>query len=78
MEEGGLLRKMGMEGRRPKRMLLVVMYKAERNRITQMWAQLDREGLGAKRKAELDDVLVTDVFDHCLTIARRAGAVGHL
>jgi hypothetical protein len=59
-------------------MLLVVVYRAEKNKITHMWAELDREGLGNKRAATLDDVLVSDAFDRALTIARRGGAVGEL
>ena len=57
-----LLTRLGMGSRRPARVLLVVMYKAERNRITQMWADIDREGLGMKKGATLDDVLLSDVF----------------
>ena len=40
---------MGMADKRPKRMLMVVMFKAEHNQITQMWADLDKEGLGSKK-----------------------------
>ena len=46
--QAGLLRKMGMANKRPKRLLMVVMFKAEHNQITQMWADLDKEGLGGK------------------------------
>ncbi|KAL1528896.1 hypothetical protein AB1Y20_010218 [Prymnesium parvum] len=73
-----LLRKMGMTSRRPQKMLLVVMYKAEGNRITNIWADVDREGLGMKKGATLDDVLISDIFDQCLTLARKSGAVGGL
>ena len=69
---------MGLAGRRPKRMRLVVMYRVERNQITTVWADIDREGLGAKKGASLDDVLVSDVFDRALTLARRGGAIGEL
>ena len=31
-----------------------------------------------KKGASIDDVLVSDIFDRCLTTARKAGAVGHL
>ena len=41
---------MGMAGKRPKRMLMVVMFKAEHNQITQIWADLDKEGLGSKKE----------------------------
>ncbi|KAL3897598.1 MAG: hypothetical protein SGPRY_013019, partial [Prymnesium sp.] len=51
------------------------MYKAEGNRITQIWADVDREALGVKTGATLDDVLVSDIFDRCLTVARKTGAV---
>ena len=44
---GALLAQMGLAGRRPKRMRLVVMYRVERNQITTVWADIDREGLGA-------------------------------
>ena len=74
----GLLRRMGMEGRRPKVMYLVVLVRAERNRITQLWVDMDREGVGRKKSPSLDDVLVTDVFDLCLRTARRTGALGAL
>ena len=40
---------MGMADKRPKRMLMVVMFKAEHNQITQIWADLDKEGLGGKK-----------------------------
>jgi len=73
-----ILRKMGMEGHRPKRMLLVVMYRAERSRITHIWAEMDREGLALNKKAQLEDVLISDAFDRALNIARRAGATGEL
>ena len=75
---GALLAQMGLAGRRPKRMRLVVMYRVERNQITNVWADIDREGLGAKKGASLDDVLVSDVFDRALTLARRGGAIGEL
>mmetsp|Transcript_42617 Transcript_42617/g.138219 ORF Transcript_42617/g.138219 Transcript_42617/m.138219 type:complete len:204 (+) Transcript_42617:309-920(+) len=75
---GALLRRLGMASRRPRRMLLVVMYKAERSRITQVWAEMDREGLALKKGAQLDDVLVSDCFDRALNAARRAGATGEL
>ena len=75
---GALLAQMGLAGRRPKRMRLVVMYRVERNQITTVWADIDREGLGAKKGASLDDVLVSDVFDRALTLARRGGAIGEL
>ena len=75
---GALLGQMGLAGRRPKRMRLVVMYRVERNQITNVWADIDREGLGAKKGASLDDVLVSDVFDRALTLARRGGAIGEL
>ena len=73
-----LLRKMGMAERRPKRMLMVVMFKAERNQIVDIWAELDKDGLGNKKDLCLDDVLLSDAFDRCLTTARRAGAIGEL
>eukprot|EP00962_Isochrysis_galbana_P005752 scaffold1553_cov132-Isochrysis_galbana.AAC.3 len=73
-----ILRRMGMHDRRPKRMLLVVLYKAERSRITQVWAEMDREGLALNQKAQLEDVLVSDAFDRALNAARRAGATGEL
>jgi hypothetical protein len=76
--QGGLLRKMGMADKRPKRMLLVVMFRAERNQITQMWVELDKEGLGHKKDLSLDDVLVSDAFDRLLAIARKSGAIGSL
>ena len=75
---GSILAQMGMAGRRPKRMLLVVLYRAEANAITHMWADIDREGLGNKRAVTLDDVLVSDVFERCLNIARKHGATGEL
>ena len=75
---GALLAEKGLAGRRPKRMRLVVMYRVERNQITNVWADIDREGLGAKKGASLDDVLVSDVFDRALTLARRGGAIGEL
>ena len=53
-------------------------YRAEKNKITHMWDDVDREGLGAKKGATLDDVLVSDTFDLCLTLARKGGAVGSL
>ena len=73
-----VLRRLNLAAKRPARMLLVVMYKAERNRITEMWADVDREGLGTKKGASLDDVLLSDAFDRCLALARRSGAVGEL
>ena len=73
-----LLRRLGMGDRCPPKMLLVVMYRAEKNKITHVWADVDREGLGAKKGATLDDVLLSDVFDACLTLARKGGAVGSL
>ena len=56
-----LLERMGMA--RPSRMLLVVMYRAERDQITRVWVEIDREGLGAKKDTTLDDVLLSDVFE---------------
>ena len=44
----------------------------------QVWAEMDREALGLKKGAVLDDVLVSDAFDRALSAARRAGAVGEL
>jgi hypothetical protein len=41
---------MRMADKRPKRMLMVVMYRAEHNQITQIWADLDKEGLGSKKE----------------------------
>tara|TARA_B110001452_G_scaffold7052_1_gene6342 strand:- start:398 stop:1879 length:1482 start_codon:yes stop_codon:yes gene_type:complete len=73
-----LLRKMGMAERRPKRMLMVVMFKAERNQIIDMWVELDKEGLGNKKDLCLDDVLLSDAFDRCLTTVRKSGAIGEL
>jgi len=73
-----LLRKMGLAGRRPSKMLLVVMYRAEKNKLTHIWAEVDREGLGQKRATTLDDVLLSDAFDRALTLARKGGAVGEL
>lgn len=46
---GAVLNRMGMAGRRLKRMLLIVMYRAEQNKITHMWVEMDRDGLGAKK-----------------------------
>ena len=40
--------------------------------------QVDSEALGSKRGATLDDVLLSDTFDTCLTLARKGGAVGSL
>lgn len=73
-----LLHRLGMAGRRPPKMLLVMMYRAEHNQVTDVWVDVDREGLGAKKGATLDDVLLSDVFDTCLTLARKGGAVGSL
>ena len=73
-----LLRRLGLASRNPPKMLLVVMYRAENNKITHVWADIDREGLGAKKGATLDDVLLSDTFDTCLTLARKGGAVGSL
>ena len=76
---GALLQRMELTGRRPARkMLLVVLYRAEHNKITHVWAELDREGLGSKPKTTLDDVLLSDAFDRALTLARKSGAVGEL
>ena len=76
---GALLKKLGMASRaRPAKMLLVLLYRAEKNKITHIWADVDREGLGAKKAATLDDVLLSDAFDTCLAIARKGGAVGSL
>ena len=67
-----------MAHRKPPKMLLVVMYRAERNKVTHVWCDMDREGLGMKKAATLDDVLLSDVFDRCLALARKGGAVGAL
>ena len=79
-----LLRRMGgatggtAPRRPPKGMHLVVLYRAEANKLTHVWAQLDREGLGLKRAATLDDVLLSEAFDAALNLARAKGAVGQL
>jgi len=39
---------------------------------------MDREGLALNKKAQLDDVLLSDAFDRALTAARRSGATGEL
>ena len=54
------------------------MYRAEHNKITNVWADIDKEGLGNKKGATLDDVLVSDVFDRALDLARKGGAQGAL
>jgi hypothetical protein len=59
-------------------MRLVIMYRAEHNKLTNIWVDVDREGLGSKKSATLDDVLLSDAFDRALDIARRGGAVGSL
>ena len=75
---GALLRRLGLADRRPPRVLMIVMYRAERNRITQLWADIDKEGLGNQKGATLDDVLVSDGFDRALELARKGGAQGAL
>ena len=73
-----LLQRLGLGARKPPKMLLVVMYRAEKNKITDIWVDVDREGLGNNKGATLDDVLLSDAFDACLTLARKGGAVGTL
>ena len=73
-----LLQRLGLGARKPPKMLLVVMYRAEKNKITDIWVDVDREGLGNNKSATLDDVLLSDAFDACLTLARKGGAVGTL
>lgn len=73
-----ILAKMGLSQRRPQTMCLVVMLRAEKNKITHVWADLDREGLANKPGTALDDVLVSEAFERALELARKSGAVGQL
>ena len=73
-----LLKKLGLGERRPQRVLMVVMYRTQHNRITNVWADIDKEGLGLKKGAKLDDVLMSDAFDRALELARKGGAQGSL
>ena len=50
-----ILAKMGLSQRRPQTMCLVVMLRAEKNKITHVWADLDREGLANKPGTALDE-----------------------
>ena len=64
--------------RRPPRVLMIVMYRAEHNKVTHVWADIDKEGLGNQKGATLDDVLISDGFDRALELARKGGAQGAL
>lgn len=52
--------------RRPPRVLMIVMYRAEHNKVTNVWADIDKEGLGNQRGATLDDVLSSRQHDALL------------
>ncbi len=56
----------------------VTLYKAQRNKIVRMWTGKDTEGVGKQATASLDDVLITDIFDRALALARKHGASGEL
>ena len=78
MLHAGTCASMGVEGTRPCPCIVRRRYRAEMNKLTNIWCELDREGLGANREATLDDVLLSDAFDRCLNVARKGGAVGSL
>jgi hypothetical protein len=56
----------------------VTLYKAQRNKIVRMWTGKDSEGVGKQASASLDDILITDIFDQALALARKHGASGEL
>jgi hypothetical protein len=56
----------------------VTLYKAQNNKVVRMWTAKDSEGVGKQASATLDDVLITETFDHALSLARKHGASGEL